>query len=353
MDLDFLQYSILENNLKQWLLAAGTVLLGFLVLRLLKHLASTRLARIASRTQTRWDDIIVDAINRTGTVFLLLISVFFGSLFLDLPERMQTIFRAIVMIALLLQVGVWLTAITISVIEQYRKQAMAKNPAAATTINAIGFMGRIVIWSVLVLVALDTMGINITTVIAGLGIGGVAVALAVQNILGDLFASLSIILDKPFVIGDFLIIDDFLGSVEYVGLKTTRVRSLSGEQLIFSNSDLLKSRIRNYGRMFERRVVFTLGVTYDTPRDKLKQIPGIIREAITAEDNTRFDRSHFMKYGDYALQFETVYYVLSPDYNTYMNIQQSIYFAIHEAFEKTGISFAYPTQKLFVAQTSP
>ena len=207
------------------------------------------------------------------------------------------------------------------------------------------------IWSVIALVALDSLGINVTTVVAGLGIGGVAVALAVQNILGDLFASLSIILDKPFVMGDFLIIDEHMGSVEYIGLKTTRIRSLSGEQLIFSNSDLLKSRIRNYGRMFERRVVFNLGVTYSTPRDKLRRIPEIIRDAINAQEKTRFDRSHFMKYGDYALQFETVYYVKSPDYNIYMDIQQSIYFAIHEAFEREQIDFAYPTQKLLVAQT--
>ena len=151
--------------------------------------------------------------------------------------------------------------------------------------------------------------------------------------------------------GDFLIIDEHMGSVEYIGLKTTRIRSLSGEQLIFSNSDLLKSRIRNYGRMFERRVVFNLGVTYSTPRDKLRRIPEIIRDAINAQEKTRFDRSHFMKYGDYALQFETVYYVKSPDYNIYMDIQQSIYFAIHEAFEREQIDFAYPTQKLLVAQT--
>jgi small-conductance mechanosensitive channel len=175
------------------------------------------------------------------------------------------------------------------------------------------------------------------------------VALAVQNILGDLFASLSIVLDKPFVIGDFLIIGDLMGSVEHVGLKTTRVRSLSGEQLIFSNADLLKSRIRNYGRMYERRVVFRIGVTYETPRAKLKSIPGIIREVIEGRDNARFDRSHFMEYADYSLNFETVYYVLSPDYNVYMDIQQDIYFQLHERLEQEEIEFAYPTQKLFLA----
>jgi small-conductance mechanosensitive channel len=255
------------------------------------------------------------------------------------------------MIVLLLQSGIWLTAITTTVMGQYRQRALEKNPAAATSINAIAFVSKIVIWSVLVLVALDSMGINITTVVAGLGIGGVAVALAVQNILGDLFASLSIILDKPFVIGDFIILNEYLGVVEYIGLKTTRVRSLSGEQIVFSNSDLLNSRVRNYGRMFERRVPFTIGVTYDTPRDKLKRIPDIIRDAVDAQDKTRFDRSHFMKYGDFALQFETVYYVLSPDYNIYMDIQQSINLMIHEAFEREQISFAYPTQTLYMKNT--
>jgi small-conductance mechanosensitive channel len=349
---DFLNYSILDNPLRQWLLATITVLLGYVLLRLVKRVAEKRLGKIAPKTETRWDDIAVNTINKTRSIFLLVTSVFLGSLFLQLPERVHTIIHSVFIVVLLLQLGMWLTVIMVSIIEQYRQRALKSNPAAATTINAIGFISKIVIWSLLVLVALDNMGVNITTVVAGMGIGGVAVALAVQNILGDLFASLSIILDKPFVIGDFLIIDEHLGSVEYVGLKTTRIRSLSGEQLVFSNSDLLSSRIRNYGRMFERRVVFTIGVTYDTPRDKLMRIPDMIRDAITAQEKTRFDRSHFMKYGDYALQYETVYYVLSPDYNIYMDIQQSIYFAIHEAFEKSEINFAYPTQKLFVTQTN-
>lgn len=349
--LEFMNQTVLGNSLMQWSLATAMLLLGFILLRLVKRVATNRLAALASKTDTQWDDIIVGAIDKTKTLFLLVVSIFLASMFLQLPDRAHSILRATFMIFLLIQLGIWLTVISISTVEHYSKQTLAKNPAAATTMNAVGFISRIVIWSVIMLVALDSMGINITTVVAGLGIGGVAVALAVQNILGDLFASLSIILDKPFVMGDFLIIDEHMGSVEYIGLKTTRIRSLSGEQLIFSNSDLLKSRIRNYGRMFERRVVFNLGVIYSTPRDKLKRITEIIRDAINAQEKTRFDRSHFMKYGDYALQFETVYYIKSPDYNIFMDIQQSIYFAIHEAFEQEQIDFAYPTQKLFVAQT--
>jgi small-conductance mechanosensitive channel len=212
----------------------------------------------------------------------------------------------------------------------------------------VSWVGRVVLWAVVMLLVLDNLGIDITALVAGLGIGGIAVALAVQNILGDLFASLSIVLDKPFVVGDFLVVDDCLGSVEYVGLKTTRLRSLSGEQLVISNADLLKSRLRNYGRMYERRVLFALGVTYQTPREKLEKIPGIIKEAVDGQEKVRFDRAHFKAYGDFALNFETVYYVLDPDYARYMDIQQAVNLKIHEAFESEAIEFAYPTQTLFL-----
>jgi small-conductance mechanosensitive channel len=255
-------------------------------------------------------------------------------------------------IALLLQAGLWGGALINSALEEYHQRKQEQSPEDLTTLGLIGLAGRVAVWSIVVLLVLDNLGVDITALVAGLGIGGVAVALALQNILGDLFASLSIVLDKPFVVGDFLMVDDFLGSVEKIGLKTSRLRSLSGEQLVFSNTDLLNSRIRNFGRMFERRVVFSLGVTYQTPRDKLKIIPGIVREAIEAEEDTRFDRSHFSKYGDFSLNFESVYYVLSPDYNRYMDIQQSIYLAIHERFEAEGIEFAYPTQTVFVASES-
>jgi small-conductance mechanosensitive channel len=186
--------------------------------------------------------------------------------------------------------------------------------------------------------------------IAGLGVGGIAVALAAQNILGDLFASLSIVVDKPFVVGDFIVIDDFLGTVDRIGLKTTRLRSLSGEQLIFSNADLLKSRIRNYRFMRERRIVFSFGVEYETPLPALETIPGTVREIIEAQERTRFDRAHFKSYGASALDFEVVYYVLVPEFNTYMDIQQAINFELFRRFADAGIGFAYPTQKLYVSR---
>ena len=208
-------------------------------------------------------------------------------------------------------------------------------------------------WSIVLLLALDNLSIDVTALVTGLGIGGIAVALAAQNILGDLFASLTIVLDKPFLLKDFLIVNEFLGTVEHIGLKTTRLRSLTGEELVFSNADLLNSRIRNYGRMFERRVVFSLGVVYQTPRDKLAKIPDIIRSAIEAQEKTRFDRAHFKDFGAYALNFEAVYYVLVPDYNVYMDTQQAINFYIHEQLEAEGIEFAYPSQTVYVVREEP
>ena len=199
---------------------------------------------------------------------------------------------------------------------------------------------------------MDNLGFKISTVIAGLGIGGVAVGLASQAILKDLFSYFSIIFDRPFEVGDFIIIGEYLGSVEHIGAKTTRIRSLSGEQLIFSNTDLTDSRVRNYKRMEKRRVLFRLGVVYQTSLKQLKEIPGIIETVIKNVNDTIFDRAHFLSYGDFSLVFEIVYYVIGADYNKYMDIQQQINFAIKEEFERKGIEFAYPTQTLFVQKES-
>jgi small-conductance mechanosensitive channel len=182
--------------------------------------------------------------------------------------------------------------------------------------------------------------VNVTALVAGLGIGGVAVALAVQNVLGDLLAALLIVLDKPFVIGDVIAVDQFVGSVEHIGLKSTRLRSLSGEQIVMTNGDLTKSRIRNYRRMFERRVVFTLGVVHRTRHDQLARIPPLIREVVTAQRYTRFDRSHFVGPVGSALTFEAVYFVTQPDYNLYMDIQQAIHLEIFRRLGEEQIELA-------------
>jgi small-conductance mechanosensitive channel len=249
-------------------------------------------------------------------------------------------------VAAIVQAGIWIsTALTIW-LENYRKGE--EDGGHRMTMNALSFLGRIVLWATVLLLILDNLGVDVTALVAGLGIGGVAIALAVQNILGDLFASLSIVLDQPFVLGDFIVIGELAGSVENIGIKTTRVRSISGEQLVFSNADLLGSRIRNFGRMEQRRVVFSIGVTYQTPIDKLERIPALIRSAVEAEEQVRFDRSHFSSYGDFSLNFETVYFVESSDYAKHMDILQAVNLRIYKSFADEGIEFAYPTQTLIL-----
>jgi small-conductance mechanosensitive channel len=214
--------------------------------------------------------------------------------------------------------------------------------------TAIGFVARVALWSLVILVGLSNLGVDITGLIAGLGIGGIAVALALQNVLGDLFASLSIVLDKPFVIGDFIVVDQMQGTVEYVGLKTTRLRSISGEQLIVSNADLLRSRIRNLKRMDERRALFTFSVMYQTPAEKLERVSQIARNVIAAQPLVRFERAHFKEFGESALVYECVYFVLSPDYLVFMDTQQRINIALVEALKAEGVEFAYPTRTVIV-----
>jgi small-conductance mechanosensitive channel len=346
--LDFLAYPLLNNTVQDWLLALTVSVLFYLLIRIIIRLGVSRLALLAEETATIWDDAVTDALSRTRGLFILIIALFLGSLFLEFPDRVREVIISVTSITLFIQSGLWLNSVGQFWIKEESQRRRSIDPATVTTVSAMGFVGRLVLWTLVAILLLDNLGFDVTALVTGLGIGGIAVALALQNILGDLFASLSIVLDKPFAVGDFLIIDEHLGAVENVGLKTTRIRSLSGEQLVFSNADLLKSRIRNYGRMFERRVVFKFGVTYQTPREKLKKIPAMVRETIEEQDKVRFDRAHFQAYGTSSLDFEIVYYVLSPDYNQYMDIQQAVNLGIHERFEQEGISFAYPTQTVYV-----
>ena len=346
--MNFLKTVFYYNPVWLWFLAAAIAAVIPLVLWLGRRFATHQLIAIAARTKTDIDDFIVDLLGRTRLFFLIFLGLYAGALTLTIPAAANRAVKTLMLLSFLLQVAFWGNTIITFWIGRTAKKRIEKDAATATTIRAFGILGKLLLWTVLALLALDNLGIKITSLIAGLGIGGIAVALALQNVLGDLFASLSIVLDKPFVIGDFIILDDLLGTVERIGLKTTRLRSLSGEQLILSNKDLLQSRIRNYKRMYERRVVFSIGVTYQTPHAKLEQIPTMIREIVEAQENTRFDRSHFSAYNDSYLKFETVYYVLVSDYNAYMDIQQAINLAIYQQFEEKGIEFAYPTQTVYV-----
>ncbi len=224
----------------------------------------------------------------------------------------------------------------------------SKDATKIKNLKGILIILKVIIWGLGVILILDNLGYKISAVLAGLGIGGIAVALAAQTILGDLFSYFIIIFDKPFEVGDFIVVSDAMGTVETIGIKTTRIRSISGEELIFSNSDLTNSRVKNFKRMHSRRVVFKIGVTYNTHLEKLKKIPEIIKSIIESINETKFDRAHFVSYGDYALIYEIVYFVNNSDYNKYMDIQQEINFKLYEEFSKLKIDFAYPTQTIFL-----
>jgi small-conductance mechanosensitive channel len=284
-------------------------------------------------------------VRRTNALFALGAGLYIGGVVALLPANALLVLRWFFVIAAFLQVALWLDQLALLLVDR-RFGQRAGNAGARSAAGLVRFVARVAVWSLVLLLVLANLGVDITALIAGLGIGGIAVALAAQNILGDLFASLAIILDRPFEVGDFIVVGEQLGTVEHIGVKTTHLRSLSGEQLICSNTDLLTSRVQNYARMQERRVVLTLGVVYETPTDKIAMLPDLIREIVTAQEQIRFDRAHFRSFGDFALIFEVVYWVLSADYNLLMDKQQAINLEILRRFRERGLEFAFPTQTL-------
>lgn len=333
--------------------AAGTFVLLWLAMIITRSIlrrivVSRRLERRRESGRTIQRFLLVVLRKTSKTCFFIVI------LFLALQWLRATnafVGKPIVTLVLIYQATLYASGFARSYLNAVRVRRGREDPSRVSSFGILSLAAQVAVWSLALLVALQNLGFEITALIAGLGIGGVAIAFALQNILGDIFCSVAIVLDKPFAVGDFIIVGDQLGVVENIGIKTTRVRSLWGEQIVFSNADLTSSRIRNYKRMKERRITFGLGVVYETPVEKLEHIPAIIRESIESISLTRFDRAHFKQYGNFSLDFEAVYYVLSPDYNTYMDIQQNINLAIFRRFKEQGIHFAYPTQEIIIRPT--
>jgi small-conductance mechanosensitive channel len=333
------------NSVQQWVVALTAGAVALLVLLVARAVISQRWGVVAARTVNWGDDLAVALIRRTGTPFLVALAVIIASRFLLLSPRVSATVHLAAFIFLLIQGGRWgNTAIDFWVVRYMEERRTAGEAGSAWTIRALGYLGRVVLWAVIFITALGTFDVNISALVTGLGVGGIALALAVQNILGDLLAALAIVFDKPFVVGDFVVVDTMAGTVEHIGLKTTRIRSLSGEQIIFSNADLLKSRIRNFKRMAERRSLFTVDVTYDTSPELVAEIPAMIREIVEAQPEVRFDRSHFTTFADSSLRFETVYFVLAPEYVKFADTQQRVNLEILRRFNERGIEFAFPTR---------
>lgn len=330
-----------KHALLEWIYFILIISAVYYTIKIIHNTASQKVVKSSpAAILSVWKSLFVS----TTRLFFLGFSMYIGTRFVVLPAQIEGLVQKVSMVIFWVQVALWLSAGIKCGADRYIERKRASDQSAVTAAS-MGFFGaRMLVFALVLLLALDNIGFDVTALIASLGIGGIAIALAVQNVLGDLLASLSITLDKPFVVGDFIVMDEFMGTVENIGLKTTRIRSLNGEQIIFSNAELLKGRIRNYKRMFERRAVFTFTLRHDASLDALQKISERVRGFIGDIPKARFDRCHFIKISDLGFVFETVYLVLTPDYNQYMDIQQKINLELLKALEDLKTNFAFTLQ---------
>jgi len=346
---DILQYEFLGNLVQNWGYSLITFLVTLTVLPIVRgFIAARRRAWTAiDRVQVHNAiDLTTLLVERTSRVFLFGVALFLASRHLVFPPRFERVEEIIIVCVFWLQVGLWGMASVRFAIDVRRARSADLDSMLTGSMDVILFCAGLLIWAMVMLLALDNLGVQIKPLLAGLGIGGIAIALAVQTVLGDLLASMSIALDKPFSVGDSLTIDTFQGTVEHIGVKSTRLRSLSGEQIIIANADIIKARVRNFGRMGERRAVFQFGVNYDTPTDVLAKIPGDVRAIVESQPYTRFDRCHLLTYGDTALQFELVYFMTKSDFAIYADTQQAINLALLDKLREHKVQLAAPTRGL-------
>lgn len=347
----FRQVHWANNTLLDWTYAAIALIVVWIVTRAIHAIVASRLRASADKTATQVDDVVVDVIQSTAWYFHAALALMVARHFAELSPRAADISRYLIVIALAVQAGIWATTASGGAVKIWAgKHAGGQG---ATMAAGIRFISRLVIWLIVGLFVLSNLGVEISAVIAGLGVGGIAAALAVQSILGDLFAGLSMYFDRPFDIGDSIQVDQLRGTVERIGLRTTRVRSLDGEQIVVPNGDIGKSRVKNFARMTERRVVFTFGIEYGLSADKLEQARDIAAEIVRSQDGVRLDRAHFKTLGPSSLDYELVYFVLTPEYARFMDIQQAINLAVYRRFEEEGIGFAFPTQTVNYREIRP
>jgi small-conductance mechanosensitive channel len=344
-----LDVTLFGNTLTDWGISLLLFVLTFLLLQVIRRFILRRVTRLAERTKTDIDDLIADLLGNTKLFFLFILALYVASLGLTLPENVQSGIRILTGMASLLQVGFWGTGVLTYVVTRQVEARLKEDTGGATAINALGIIAKTILWAVVGLLALDNIpGVEVDSLIASLGIGGIAVALAVQNILGDLFAALMIALDQPFAIGHFIIAGDKSGTVEHIGLKSTRLRAPTGELLVLSNSELLKNPIRNFKHLQQRRSLFTFGVSYDTPAEKLEAIPELVKEIVEKYPVATFNRAHLKELGDFSIIYEVLYHVNVPDYQTFIEVQQAINLDILKRFAEEGIEMPYPTQAVIL-----
>ena len=333
----------------EWLIAGIVGVIVWGSLWLLRDLVASRYKKYSSAKNPTLIRLIGYLIGNTRQIFFFAVALDVARESLALPDQVQRIVSNAVMILILIQIGLW-AGRTVRFYLEMKERERGADRVFSGSLDIVSFVARMLIWSLLILLGLSNLGINITALLAGLGVGGVAVALALQNVLGDLFASLSIALDKPFVMGDTLIIDTFIGKVEHIGIKTTRLRSESGEQIILSNADILKSRVRNFGRLSQQRILATIRLGFDTPTDKLKALPKLLENIVREHSQAHFERCHLKTLGESSFQFELSYFVQQPATNPMLDLQQAVNFRIIDELRRLGVEFAYPAQLVLLAR---
>ncbi len=339
-----LETSIWIFTVGEIFLFLGVLFLSLLLLKIFKSIILGRLKKLSKITKTDFDDVLIEIINKIKPYFYFFIALYISLRYLSLPESFKNILDGLFFVVIAFQIAKSIEVLIAYGVKKMTQREGDKDESKDKRQNqVITLVLRILLWTFILLSVLSNLGINVTSLIAGLGIGGVAVAFALQNILGDIFSSFSIYFDRPFIEGDFIAIGDDLGTVKKIGIKSTRLETLQGEELVVSNKELTETRIHNYKKMEKRRGSFIIGMAYETSAEKLKRVPLIVKEIIDSVDLAKLDRVHFKGFGDFSLDFEIVYYILSPEYNKYMDIQQEINFTLKERLEKEGIEFAYPT----------
>ncbi|MHB1686401.1 MAG: mechanosensitive ion channel family protein [Ignavibacteriaceae bacterium] len=337
------------NSVLDYLTVLVILVLSALAIYIFKKIAIRILNRWSTNSGASVDNILVKGIQRLVIPFLYYSVFYYAVKSLTLSVKANKIFDTISTVVLTFIIVKLIVSTLNYLLNTYFKR-QEHGIEKQKQLKGISTLISILIWGIGIVFLLDNLNFKVSAIITGLGIGGVAVALAAQAVLKDLFSYFVIFFDRPFEIGDFISVGDKSGTIERIGIKTTKLRALDGEQLIFSNTDLTDSRIHNFKRMDARRIVFKFGVIYQTSQEDLKQIPAIVQKTIEEQQDTTFDRAHFTKFSDSSLGFEIVYFVNLPDYKRYMDIQQEINLKLIEEFKKRNIQFAYPTQTVFVVK---
>ena len=340
-----------NNVLIDWGLLLLLTIILFLFLKLFKNIISNKIIDFTEKTSNKIDDYIGSVIQSLSNIFVLFFALFISSKFIFIDQQISDRIEQLFVIVFLWQLTKWAINISSLIFDKYKNaREKEKDMHSVTAISGFNKLVRFLIWTIFLLLALDNLGVNITALVAGLGIGGLAIALAAQSILGDLFASLTIMIDKPIAIGDYIVLDNYMGTVKNIGIKSTKIESISGEEIIISNSDLLNSRLRNYhqSRMQKRRTTIMIGVVYSTPYEKLKDIQKILTEIVNSINSTDFVRASMVEFADFSLNFELVYNVKSADHTEYIEINHKLRLKIFERFAIEKIEFAFPTRTIHI-----